>query len=341
MIKRPIKRDFESLERLEIQLIEDRKTNNLVRIENTKKKINKLKYEANILNEDEKVEYIGYLMENAFLAKSDIVQDRDVAEKQYNYILKYDKQNPEAYYRHAFLKYKKNSWIEAINDFHHAREMHKRGESNFPLTEAQYIKAKLFIGYCAAQLAREAIKEAVEFEHSVLNMEVEGISIEDLLDSLRDEINKTNIIVVTKDAENGISQKEYEEMVSSLAEDQLLLSFLADTPFIKKGKGKQLEISGKLGNILKRLLLNSKEDLPLTLNELKEYVEGEDAEPNLNWDNYRGKVKLLNKALIESGFFDNLIYAIRGKERYRIKQIDFIIVLGEEHHVQKTAVLSD
>lgn len=333
MIRRPIKRDFEILEKLELQLVEARKGNNSVHVENKQKEINKLKYEANIFNEEEKFEYIRELMENAFHAKSDIVQDRDVAEKQYHNILKIDKENPEAYYRHAFLKYEKKEWLKAINDFQNAREIHKKGKFKFPLSDDQYIKAKLFIGYCAAQLARETIKEADDFERDILNMEVKGISIEELLENIKEEISKTNIIVVTKDAQNGISQEEYEEMFVSLREDQLLLSFLADTPFIKKGKGKQLELSGKLSNILKRLLLNSKEDLPLTLHELNEYMEGEDGVPDLKWDNYRGKVKLLNKALIESGFFENLIYAIRGKERYRIKQIDFIIALGEEHHI--------
>lgn len=331
--RKPSKRDLESLERLELQLAEDRKGNNSVRVENTKKKINKLKYEANIFNEDEKVEYIGYLMENAFLAKSDIIQDRNVAENQYLNIIKMDKENPEAYYRHAFLQYKKKEWLKAINDFHHAREIHKRGESNFPLTEDQYIKAKLFIGYCAAQLAREAIKEAAEFEHGVLIMEVEGISIEDLLDNLKDEINKTNIIVVTKDTKNGISQEDYEKMLASLAEDQLLLSFLGDTPFIKKGNREQLELGGKLSNTLKKLLLNSIEDLPLTLHELNAYVEGEEGENDINWDNFRSRVRFLNEALVKSGYNENQIYAIRGKQRYRIKQLDFIIVLGEEHHI--------
>lgn len=333
MTRKPSKRDLELLERLELQLEEDRKGNNNIRVENTERRIDKLKYEVNIFNEEEKFKYIGELMENAFHAKSNIVQDRNVAENQYLTIIKMDKENPEAYYRHAFLQYKKMEWLKAINDFQHAREIHKRGESNFPLTEDQYIKAKLFIGYCAAQLARETIKEAAEFEPGVLNMEVEGISIEDLLDNLKDEINKTNIIVVTKDAQNGFSQEEYEEILDSLTENQLLLSFLADTPFIKKGNREQLELGGKLSNTLKRLLLNSIEDLPLTLHELNEYMEGEDGEGDINWVNYRKRARLLNEAFAKIGYDENLIYAIRGEERYKIKQIDFIIALGEEHHV--------
>lgn len=332
-IKRPTKRDLEGLEKLKLQLVEARKGNNIVRVENKQKAIDRLKFKANIFNDNEKVEYIRGLMENAFHVKSDIVQDINVAEVQYKSILKIDKKNPEANYRYAFIKYQKRCWIEAINYFQKAQEIHRRGVLNFPLTEDQYIKSKLFIGYCAAQLAKEAIKEAATLKDGILNMEVKGISIEDLLDNLKDAISRTNVHILTKDSQTGISQEEYEEILFSLDNHQLLLSFIGDTPFIKKGSSENIALGGKLSNTLKRLLLNSKKGLPLTLQELNEWVEGEDGEEDLKWDNYRNRVRLLNEALVKIGYKENQIYAIRGKQRYEIKHLDFIIALGEEHHI--------
>ena len=180
-IKKTTKRDLEELEKLKLQMIEVRKGNNSARVKNKQKEIDRFKFRANIFNDSEKVEYIKGLMEIAFHAKSDIVQDINVAEVQYKSILKIDKENPEANYRYAFIKYQKRCWIEAINYFQKAQEIHRKGVLNFPLTEDQYIKSKLFIGYCAAQLAKEAIKEAATLEEGILNMEVKGISIEDLL----------------------------------------------------------------------------------------------------------------------------------------------------------------
>lgn len=332
-IKKTTKRDLEELEKLKLQFVEIKKGNNSARVENKQKAIDRFKFRANIFNDSEKVEYIRELIENAFHAKSDIVQDINVAEVQYQSILKIDKENPEANYRYAFIKYQKKCWIEAINYFQKAQEIHRRGVLNFPLTEDQYIKSKLFIGYCAAQLAKEAIKEAATLEEGILNMEVKGISIEDLLDNLKDTISRTSISIITKDSQTGISQEEYEEILFSLDNHQLLLSFIGDTPFIKKGYSEKIELGGKLSNTLKRLLLNSKNDLPLTLQELNEWVEGEEGEDNLKWDNYRSRVRLLNEALVKIGYNKNQIYAIRGKQRYAIKHLDFIIALGEEHHI--------
>ena len=102
-LKRPMNRDLEMLEKLNHQLEEARKINNNARAENKQKENKKLKYEANIFNEDEMIEYIGELMENAFHAKTDIYQDRQSAEVAYKTILWLDRHNPEAAYRYGFL----------------------------------------------------------------------------------------------------------------------------------------------------------------------------------------------------------------------------------------------
>ena len=172
---------------------------NIGRVSNVEEKINKLKYTSDIFNEKEKTSYIKELMSHAFHVKSDVYQDRYIAETQYKNILKLDRENPEASYRYAFLQYDKNNWLIAITHFQNAikAQTNPRRNINFPLSEDQIIKAKLYIGYCAAQIAKEALNEANTLNKESLALPVEGISIEKLLDNLKAELNKTEFMMIT------------------------------------------------------------------------------------------------------------------------------------------------
>ena len=210
---RSTQRDLEKLEQLELQLMEEMKNEiNIGRVSNVEEEINRLKYTSDIFNEKEKTSYIKELMSHAFHIKSDVYQDRNIAETQYKNILKLDRDNPEAAYRYAFLQYDKNKWLMAITHFQNAiqAQTYPRGNINFPLSEDQIIKAKLYIGYCAAQIAKEALNEANRLNKESLALPVEGISIEKLLDNLKAELNKTEFMMITNNGERGISKDEYE-----------------------------------------------------------------------------------------------------------------------------------
>ena len=203
---RQIKKGLEQLEQLELQLTEEmKKENNEIRTSNVEKKINRLKYISDIFNEQEKTSYIKEMMSHAFHIKSDVYQDRNVAVTQYKSILELDRENPEASYRYAFLQYDKNKWLLAITHFQDAiqAQTYPRGNINFPLSEDQIIKAKLYIGYCAAQIAKEALNEANRLNKDSLALPVEGISIEKLLGNLKAELNKTEFMMITKEKEKG------------------------------------------------------------------------------------------------------------------------------------------
>ena len=207
---RSTQRDLEKLEQLELQLMEEKKNEiNIGRVSNVEESINKLKYTLDIFNEKEKTSYIKELMSHAFHVKTDVYQDRNIAEKQYKKILKLNKDNPEAAYRFAFLQYDKSKWLMAINYFEHAIEIKDvQGKIKFPLSEDQVIKEKLYIGYCAAQIAKETLNEANRLNKESLALPVEGISIEKLLNKLKEEINKTEYIMITKDGQKGISKED-------------------------------------------------------------------------------------------------------------------------------------
>ena len=240
------------------------------RIGNVEEKINRLKYTSDIFNEQEKTSYIKELMSHAFHVKSDVYQDRNIAETQYKNILELDRENPEASYRYAFLQYDKNNWLIAITHFQDAiqAQTYPRGNINFPLSEDQIIKAKLYIGYCAAQIAKEALNEANRLNKESLALPVEGISIEKLLDNLKAELNKTEFMMITNNGERGISKDEYERLLDNLEGEQLILSFVEDRPFIQRGEDAGNPLTGTLSDLLKQLLIMSKKNLPLSLNDL-------------------------------------------------------------------------
>ena len=136
------------------------------------------------------------------------------------------------------------------------------------MSEDQIIKAKLYIGYCAAQIAKEALNEANTLNKESLALPVEGISIEKLLDNLKAELNKTEFMMITKDKEKGISREEYDNLIDNLEEEQLILSFVDAKPFIQKGEDSVVPISGTLSILLKELLLRSKRNLFLSQEEM-------------------------------------------------------------------------
>ena len=323
---RPTKREIELLEQLELRLTEEKKgENNIGRISSVEEKINKLKYTSDIFNEKEKISYIKEMMSNAFHMKSDVYQDRHIAETQYKNILEIDRENPEAFYRYAYLQYDKRNWLEAIIYFQNAikAQTNPQRNINFPLSEDQIIKAQLYIGYCAAQLAKDTLNEANTLNKESLALPVEGISIEQLLNNLKAEINKTEFMMITNNEERGISKVEYERLLDNLDGEQLVLSFVEDRPFIQRGEDAENPLTGTLSDLLKRLLIMSKKDLALSLNDLDEL--------GLKWNTYSQRVVRLNAALHESGYARTLIKAIPGRERYKIDLLDFYIVAREDH----------
>ena len=328
---RSTQRDLEKLEQLELQLMEEMKNEiNIGRVSNVEEKINRLKYTFDIFNEKEKTSYIKELMSHAFHIKSDVYQDRNIAETQYKNILKLDRDNPEAAYRYAFLQYDKNKWLMAITHFQNAikSQTYPRGNINFPLSEDQIIKAKLYIGYCAAQIAKEALNEANRLNKESLALPVEGISIEKLLDNLKAELNKTEFMMITKEKEKGISKEEYYDLIDNLEEEQLVLSFVDAEPFIQKGEDRVVTMSGTFSILLKELLLRSKRDLFLSQEEMLGINEAEIKE-----NSYSQQVSRLNAELRKCGYAKTLITKKRNDPGYKIESLDFYIIAREDHHL--------
>ncbi|MFJ8065008.1 hypothetical protein ACIQYS_10295 [Psychrobacillus sp. NPDC096426] len=321
-------KEYFLLEKLKLDLKEAVKNENKHRISNLEKQINKMKFNLDLFNEEEKVIYIGELMKNAFHVKTDEYQDRRVAENEYEAILRLDKNNPEAAYRFAYLQYNKSNWLKAINYFQKAVETHGHRKANFPLTEDQVIKGKLYIGYCAAQLAKETLNEANGLNEESLDLPVEGISVEQLLDKLKNEIKKTEYTLITKDGQKGISKEEYENLLDNLEEEQLMLSFIEDKPFIQRGEENIVSISGTLSILLKELLLKSKRKLFLSLDEVNEMNE-----KSIKENSYTKSVSRLNTALGKCGFAKKIITKNLNDLGYKIDPLDFYIIAREDHHL--------
>lgn len=322
------------LEQNIIELIElPRDTVTIRKIRTMSKELLELKIKSGAASNEEKVAYIGEQMEIAFYEKTGETRDSIAAEYAYKRILGLDGQNPEAHYRYAYLLYAKKQWLNAIEHFQKAIHVNKRDESNFPLADDQIIKAKLFIGYCAAQIAKESLKEANKLSSEAFDLAYEGISIRDLSSQLKAQLKKTELSLVTPIGTEEIPQEKYRELTNTLAEDTLLLSFVESQPFIQKGDDAKNPVSGQEGILIKRLLLKCIQGKPLSLAELNGYVSEEETMNEVIWDAYRKQVSRLNKLLKDSGYKENPIVVDAGCQRYRIHVDNFYIVAREDQYL--------
>lgn len=298
-----------------------------------RKNLMKLKFSFDMVSPEEKDAYIEELMEYAFYEKTGEYRDATAASHVYREILQIDRQNPEAHYRYAYLHYAKRDWLKAIEHFRRALDVSKRDQSNFPLAEDQVIKAKLFIGYCAAQIAKESLNEAKALSTEAFNLAYEGISIQELSNQLQQQLEKTEFTLITSKGTQGISSETYRAMLETLGKDQLLVSFVEDRPFIQLGDDAKNTISPWDGVILKRVLMKSVNNLPVTLAELNGFIPEIETIKEVTWDNYRKQVSRINQILKESGFTENPIVADAGMQRYRIHIQDFYIVARQDQHL--------
>lgn len=292
-----------------------------------------LKIKLNLASDEEKDDYIGELMETALYAKTGKTRDPQAALYAYSQIIQLDRKNPEANYRYAFLHYTNHHWLKAIEHFQRALDNQRRDESNFPLAQDQVIKARLFIGYCAAQISKEALQEAKELDTGIFDLPAEGISIQDLSNQLRATLENTKFTLVTSSGKQGVSSSTYDELLATLDEKALLLSFVEAEPFIQRGDDPKNPITLWDSILLKRLLLKSVKDLPLSVVELNGYMEETGTISEVSWDSFRQKIRRLNNRLRESGFNENLIVADAGLQRYRITSKEFYIVAREDQHL--------
>ncbi|WP_019413132.1 tetratricopeptide repeat protein [Paenisporosarcina sp. TG20] len=143
-------------------------------------KLMNLKIKLDTASDKEKDDYIGEIMETALYAKTGKSRNPQAALDTYSQIIQLDRENPDAYYRYAFLHYSNRHWLKAIDYFQRALDNQSRDKSNLPLAQDQVIKARLFIGYCAAQIAKKALQEANELDTGIFDLPAEGISIQDL-----------------------------------------------------------------------------------------------------------------------------------------------------------------
>ncbi|WP_019415983.1 tetratricopeptide repeat protein [Paenisporosarcina sp. TG20] len=330
--KNSSKVSLERVNELETKLKEVGETSNRftdLQVKNIQDELMNLKFKLNMLSEDEKEDYIGELMEYALYAKTGEYRDSNVAKYEYENILKLDRYNPEAHYRYAFLHYADSRWLIAIIYFQRALDINRKTNSNFPLAQDQLIKSRLFIGYCASQISKEAHQVAKELDPSVFDLDYEGISIL----QLKQELEKTELTMITPIGKEGISRQRYVELRDSLGKEQLLLSYVEDRPFIQLGNDAGNPLSASESVLLKKLLMKSVNKKALSLVELNGFVEETGTINDVTWANYRQRVKRLKRRLEESGFVGNLIVADAGLQRYRININDFYIVAREDQYL--------
>jgi len=291
-----------------------------------------LKIKLNLVSDEVKDDHIGELMETALYMKGNSRNPRAALDA-YSQIIQLDRVNSEAHYRYAFLHYTNRQWLKAIQYFQKALDNQRRDESNFPLAQDQVIKARLFIGYCAAQISKEALQEAKELDTGIFDLPAEGISIQDLSNQLRTTLENTEFILVTPSGKEGISRSTYDKLLAKLDNEALLLSFVDAEPFIQRGDDPRNPITLWDSILLKRLLLKSVRNLPLSVVELNGFIEETGTISEVSWDSFRQKVRRLNNRLRESGFSENLIVADAGFQRYRINSKKFYIVAREDQHL--------
>lgn len=334
--RNPSQSSLGKVHELEFKLKELKETHNSSSDQKAKQLRNELmslKIKLNMVSDEEKGSFIGELMENAFYAKTGEYRDSKAATYVYQNILQIDRDNPEAHYRYAYLQYDKKQWLKTIEHFQLAIDIDRKNTSNFPLAEDQIIKAKLFIGYSAAQISKEALKEAKGLDASAFALDYEGISIQELSYKLKRELEKTELNMITPNGKQGISKEKYVELRDSLSEDQLLLSFVEDRPFIQFGDDAGNPVSATDSVLLKKLLMKSVNNKALSLVELNGFNSETGTINEVSRSAYRQQIKRLNNRLKESGMEEGIIKLDAGFQRYRIEIKDFYIVAREDQYL--------
>jgi hypothetical protein len=334
--KNPSQSSLERVSELELELKELKETPNSSsdqKAKNLRNELISLKIKLNMVSDEEKFFFIGDLMENALYVKTGEYRDSNAATYVYKNILQIDRDNPEAHYRYAYLQYDKKHWLKTIEHFQLAIDINRKNTSNFPLGEDQIIKAKLFIGYSAAQIYKEARKEANGLDANAFALSYEGISIEELSNQLKQELEKKDLNMITPNGKQGISQEKYGELRDSLSEEQLLLSFVEDRPFIQFGDDTGNPVTPTDSVLLKKLLMKSVNNKALSLVELNGFDSETGTINEVSRSAYRQQIKRLNNRLKESGMEEGIIKLDAGLQRYRIEIKDFYIVSREDQYL--------
>lgn len=188
-------------------------------------------------------------------------KDPIAAEKSYAQILKYDRGNPQAYYRLGILAYKKNNYLTAAVHFNNAlRSNERRGQAPYSLSDEQKVRGYIYLSICALHLAQDSFQAVNE------SMGEKGAppSISNLLEQQRLQLEEESFVVSGNKEERKISKKECELYLTSKQYEDYIILFYSDRGQLVHYQKKTVKLSIQQADLLKCFMLKNKGEKPLT-----------------------------------------------------------------------------
>lgn len=250
------------------------------------------------LKEMVKANLVKHLIWYGTYVKTVIKKDDRVAEDSLKKALFYNNQLPIAHYRLGFLAYRRKEYTKALVHFEQAIELHKRGnDTNVQLTDLQQYNAHLYLTNSAlyiAQATHQSLDKLSSEDYGPLN-NYELSPFFDIITSNEEYLlNKAYTIVDG----NGKSFCKKEEAERHLESEDTFILYFGDKENIAYYNRKETALTLNHAEMLRYILLCSREDRPATKVDMADVFQIRDI-PN---NTVRRRMSRLKEKLQEIGF---------------------------------------
>lgn len=216
---------------------------------------------------------VTHLIQYGAFLKSEDIKNFYEAETNFKLAIKYEPNNPIAYYRLGFIKYKNKSYSEAAIFFDKSLLYQKLcKEKSYLLNEQQEKNAYLYLTNSGLHIAQKGYEEMKE-KYSELPEVLKSYQVSDLYSHL--EINNQYLVnrafrIVTPDKEEYCSKVHCEKIIRSEPKNTIILYFNERVPLLCYN-GDEIPLLGNRPDILRHLLTKTSLESPATILDMTDY----------------------------------------------------------------------
>jgi tetratricopeptide (TPR) repeat protein len=275
MIKR--NRTLEELEDLELELLEKEEVSDHPNYAEqidiyeemyhiVKKQVRKKEQDQNYLDYISR-KLLNKLIKYGTYLKMKYQKDDHTAIRSLEKALKFDPHNPIVAYRLGFLSYKHRKYHKALQNFQLALEHQPYyTKTEYLLNEQQILNAHVYLTNSALYIAKQSHEQ-------MMNLKTESIEalstyeFSSLYNSLLDNENyleKHGFYKVTKDGKTTCSKTDCDQIMDNAPPTNTVLLYFSDRTIRLYYNQEEIEISQRMGDILRYLLMRSSQEEPAT-----------------------------------------------------------------------------
>lgn len=248
---------------------------------------------------------VDLLIHNGPYMKSVYQRDDVSEEKALHQALKYDRGNPYAYYRLGHLSYKKQHHLTAAVHFNNALRSDERRKGSYRLTEIEREKGHLYVSTCAMHVAVQSME--------ALGEPIDAISVKIQENEARLETLACQLTTANKTWMGSV--KECEEKLHAEENANTLILYFSDKEQKVYYQGQVASLSINQGKMLKKFLLDSDQERPLSKHDFASLFSSRDEAGEIPDPIFEKSINRLERKLaqcslpgleeVENGYFYN------------------------------------